>query len=266
MKIPASNIVKFIEAGVNEGPYSGWDGGFISGGPDDTVGSVAVTWMTLSPVLEAIAAENFDMIICHERPWIGPGESYAGPWGDDNVPKTPAADLQRKNIIENNGITLFMCHYGLDKLIIFDEMAQALELEEPVTGKGYNRVYTMKTLTVEELALKIKRIFKLDFVRFAGNKDKKVKRAGLLFGGTGLNINSKVRIPFMVENGADVLIAGEMDEFTIYNAYECGLPVMECGHAVSETPGLRKFSGMLQKRFPDIRVEFFSGPDLINII
>lgn len=263
----AIDIARFIEEGVNDGTkYSDWDGGFLHGTPDDEISSVAITWKPLSPVLSEIHSRKFDMIICHEGPWIGPGELYAGPWEDETVSKTPEPDLRLNKIIHDAGMTLFMCHYGLDKLVIFDEFTKVLGAGTPVSGKGYSRVYSMEALTVEELGQKIKKLFNLDFVRITGKIDKKVSRPGFLFGGTALNNISKLTIPLIIKNGADVLIAGEMDEFTTHNAFEHGLPLIECGHAVSETPGLIKFTEMLRKNFPELRIEFFDTPKLINII
>ena len=172
--------------------------------------------------------------------------------------------MERKRLLEENNITLFMCHYGLDKLIIFDEFARIWGAGNVVAGDGYTRVFKLKPVRVRDIVSLIKQRFDLDCVRFFGDPDRVVSRAGSLWGGVGLNINSKFQIPFLLNNGADVIIAGEMDEFTVYNCVEAGIPIIECGHAVSEMPGLSKFAEMLKKQFPDLRVECFEMPRYVE--
>jgi len=262
--IDAVDIVRFIEEGVGDSSYKEWDGGFITGTPEDSVKSVAVTWMILTPVLKEIASKDFDMIICHEGPWIGPTDDYAGSWANHGVSKIPVADMARKRLLEENGITLFMCHYGLDKFTIYDEFARSVGCSEKLAGEGYTTVHKMNPVSVKELIIRLKGRFGLDCIRYTGDEDRVVKHPGLLFGGTGLNNNSKMKLPFMLHNGADVIIAGEMDEFTVYNCVEAGIPIIECGHAASEMPGLSKFAEMLKCQFPDLRVECFETPRYIE--
>jgi len=257
----ALDIVKFIEDSLAQGPYTDWDGGFMAGAPEDTVKSVAVTWMILTPVLKKIASANFDMVVCHESPWIGPTQEYKGPWEDDSVSKDPVADIERKRILRDNSITLFMCHHGLDQLIIYDEFARSIGCEKSIAGDGYTQVFEMEPITVKELIASLKKKFNLDFIRYAGNENALVRRPGLLFGGVGLNPNAKFKIPYLLNNGADVIVAGEIDEFTIYNCAEAKIPIIECGHAVSELPGLIKFTEMLKKRFPQLHIDFFPTPN-----
>lgn len=258
--ITAFDVVKFIEESLGQGPYTEWDGGFYAGTPQDPIKSVAVTWMILTPILKKIAAANFDMIVCHEGPWIGPTDDYKGPW-DENVSKNPAADLERKRILREKNITFFGCHHGLDKLIIYDEFARSIGCGKSIAGTGYTQVFEMKPITVKDLIKSLKKKFNLDFIRYVGNESTSVRQPGLLFGGVGLNMNSKFKIPYLLNNGADVIVAGEMDEFTIYNCAEAGIPIIECGHAVSELPGLIKFTEMLKQRFPQLRINFFLTPN-----
>ena len=256
----AIDIVKFIEESLGQGPYTEWDGGFYAGAPQYPVKSVAVTWMTLTGVLKKIAAANFDMIVCHEGPWIGPTDDYKGPW-DENVSKNPAADLERRRILQENGTTLFMCHYGLDQLVIYNEFARSIGCGKSIAGAGENQVLEMEPITVKELIASLKKKFNLNFIRYAGNEDTLVKHPGLLYGGVGLNPNAKFKIPYLLNNGADVIIAGEMDEFTIYNCLEAGIPIIECGHTISEMPGLIRFTEMLKHRFGQLRIDFFPTPN-----
>jgi putative NIF3 family GTP cyclohydrolase 1 type 2 len=56
-----------------------------------------------------------------------------------------------------------------------------------------------------------------------------------------------------------VFIAGESDNYGFRFAEECGIPMIETSHEISENPGLRRFSGMLAKAFPQVEIRFYQN-------
>ena len=59
---------------------------------------------------------------------------------------------------------------------------------------------------------------------------------------------------------SDVFIAGESDSYGFRFSQECGIPMIETSHEVSENPGLRRFTDMLAKAFPELGCHFFENP------
>ena len=82
-----------------------------------------------------------------------------------------------------------------------------------------------------------------------------VHRVGLPWGGLGLHRNVGYQQK-LIELGCDVFIAGETDSYGFRFSGECGIPMIETSHEVSENPGLRHFTRMLRKRFLQLKITF----------
>ena len=60
----------------------------------------------------------------------------------------------------------------------------------------------------------------------------------------------------LIRMGCDAFIADESDNYGFRFSAECGIPMIETGHEISENPGLLRFALMLEKRFPGLKVTF----------
>ena len=98
-------------------------------------------------------------------------------------------------------------------------------------------------------------------VSWAGcTPDRTVRRVGLPWGGLGLFVNVGYQ-QWVLENGCDVLIAGESDSYGFRFSGECGVPMIETSHEASEVPGMRHFTAILAEERPDLQFEFHDdGP------
>ena len=136
-------------------------------------------------------------------------------------------------------------------LCIMKDMGKWLELGEPLTVGNDDTVWEMAECTLQELAAKVKKISGLPAMRLSCPPGKtlstKVKRAGLLDGGAALCPNGGAFEPG-VNAGIDVFIAGETDNYGFRYASECGIPLIETSHEVSEIPGFRHFSEMVAEK------------------
>ena len=63
----------------------------------------------------------------------------------------------------------------------------------------------------------------------------------------------------MIEMNWDAVIAGKTDDHGFRFSAECGVPMIETSHEVSENPGLRHFAEMLDDAFPDLQVSFYEN-------
>ena len=88
--------------------------------------------------------------------------------------------------------------------------------------------------------------------------DAKVSRVGLPWGGLGLFINVGYQQRLVVQD-CDVFIAGEADNYGFRFAVECGIPMIETSHEISENPGLSHFTRMLSEQFPSVEFSFYEN-------
>jgi len=63
----------------------------------------------------------------------------------------------------------------------------------------------------------------------------------------------------IVDHNCDLFIAGETDNYATRFAIDSGVDLIETGHEISENPGLKHFSKMLQNEFKNIEVVFYEN-------
>ena len=63
----------------------------------------------------------------------------------------------------------------------------------------------------------------------------------------------------LIEQGVDLLIAGETDNYGFRFAQELGIPMIETSHELSENRGLRHFTEMLSQKFPKTEFLFYEN-------
>ncbi|HRU07232.1 MAG TPA: Nif3-like dinuclear metal center hexameric protein, partial [Candidatus Brocadiia bacterium] len=129
-------------------PYMMWpDGGFFSGGPDDEVRGVMVTWMATASALQAAADHGCNLVLTHEPPLFS--EKNEAPPYRWTTPVFPAAETerspnrQRRELIQRHKLTILQVHYGLDRYCIGDVFAKACGLDRVAAGDGYEKVYEL---------------------------------------------------------------------------------------------------------------------------
>ncbi|MFP4028402.1 MAG: Nif3-like dinuclear metal center hexameric protein [Candidatus Brocadiia bacterium] len=122
-----------------------------------------------------------------------------------------------------------------------------------------NFVFIMRPTPFSELIEQVKKKTSMASLRVgdAGIPNKLVKRIGLPWGGLGLftNVGYQQRL---IEAGCDAFIAGESDNLGLRFATECGIPIIETSHEISENPGLEHFATILSEAFPALDVSFFN--------
>lgn len=108
------------------------------------------------------------------------------------------------------------------------------------------KIYEIDECTLDELVESVKLATGMSGVRVsrALGEPRLIRRIGLPWGGLGLFVN----VPYQqrpIEQGCDAFIAGESDNYGLRFAAECGIPMIETSHEISENPGLRHFVEMM---------------------
>ncbi|SFS81708.1 Nif3-like dinuclear metal center hexameric protein [Marininema halotolerans] len=122
-----------------------------------------------------------------------------------------------------------------------------LDLQGKVVGIG--RVGSLpSTMTLQELAEKMKTAYRLTGLRMVGEPDHLVNRVAVL-GGSGGGYYREA-----LSQGADVYITGDLDHHTVMDAKAEGLTLLDPGHHAEELV-LETVKDRLQKMLPSVQVE-----------
>jgi putative NIF3 family GTP cyclohydrolase 1 type 2 len=248
----AKEIGDFIE---QLSPGVGGEEGFRFGEPGVEVSGVLVCWMATVDAIEAAAGQGCNMIVCHEE-LTYPYEFRAGELGR-HLWWRPNA--RRLSLLGRHGMVVYRAHGMLDRYCILDDFAELLGLPEPEVKEGYLRICVIEPTTVRELAERVKERTGMTHVRVSGDLEKVVSRVGLPWGGLGLSLNASF-LQQLLAYDPHVYIAGESDEYAMRFTTDCGIPMIETSHSTSENPGLEHFASDLRRKFPDLKVVFYSNP------
>jgi len=135
-----------------------------------------------------------------------------------------------------------------------DSFARQLGLSREIGRGAYTRTYAIEATTLGDLADYVAARLPECPLRTFGNPDRTVRAVGIMVGGFGGN---QPNMPEAVlSQGADVVVVGDMSEYTLLNALEGGMAVIETLHSVSEEPAMRSMARLVAGRFPNIRVEY----------
>jgi putative NIF3 family GTP cyclohydrolase 1 type 2 len=234
------------------------DEGVQHGPADRTASGVTICWMATPDAIRAAGAHGDELLIGHE--------SLYYPYDVINSPNPPAGwerwrvNRQRREGLARYNLTFLRLHGSLDEICIFDDFVARVGLGAPVFTDGLVKVFEIEPCTLRELVERIKARMGMPAVRVSAARgmDQVVHRVGLPWGGLGLFVNVGYQ-QRLIEQGCDVFIAGESDNYGFRFAAECGIPMIETSHELSENDGLRRFGQMLIARFSGLRASFFEN-------
>ncbi len=236
------------QAGLNA------DEGLRFGERDAVVRGIQVCWMADCGSINAAAAAGANLIVAHEDLFYPYDVLVKGGPADFLTWRTNA---RRATLLGRHGVAVMRAHGTVDRSHIYDAFVEELALPlagEPATdGSPYGRVYPIEPTTVGKLATHVKQRLGMAAVRVAGDANAVVRRVGLPWGGMALFVNVGY-VQRLVALGADVLIAGESDNYGMRFALDARIPMIETSHEVSENPGLLRFAAQLGEAFPQVPV------------
>ena len=226
------------------------DEGVQHGRADRNVSGVTVCWMATPEAIRATVpcSGGDELLIGHE--------SLYYPYDVINSPNPPSGwedwqvNRQRRELLTEHDLTFLRVHGSLDEICIFDDFVARLGLAAPVYADGLVKVFEIEPCTLEELVERVKARMGMPALRVSAARgmDQVVHRVGLPWGGLGLFVNVGYQ-QRLIEQGCDVFIAGESDNYGFRFAAECGIPMIETSHELSENDGLQRFS---EHAFPSL--------------
>lgn len=237
------------------------DGGFEVGTPEDRVEGILVTWLATPDALRYAVDNDFNLVVCHEELYWSEREDppeyrspgpYKKPQDWENHPNHVLEE-----IIRNGKLTVLRIHYGLDRLFIYDDFAKTMGMGQVVAGNVYEKVYQLpRKMKLGELIEQIKAKTGLNSIRYVGDENQIIEKVGNGWGGVGLSGN-QYYTRRAIQDGAQAIICGEIDEFAMFFAEQCNTALVETSHVLSENRGLEHFAQYLGEVFAPVPCEFY---------
>jgi len=231
-------------------PTLNGDEGLVLGRPETEVTGMLVAWMGTVDALEMAAREHCNLVVVHEQFYF---YSFWSPERLRPQDLTWRANRRRIELAEGHGLSVLRLHGSMDMLHNFEDFVELIGGAVGKRGGGYYRVFPIPETTVAALVQRLKQTLRLDHVRMVGDLSRRVRCLGVPMGGLCLDSNISY-MEWCIEHGADCLVGGEADEYGFLLAADAGIPCIETGHFVSETPGVLNFARRLQADFPDVKV------------
>lgn len=258
-----NDIVAFVSK-LSGHPLN-WDEGARHAALDRALTGATICWMASPAAIQSAGHRGHQLLIGHESLYfpyqLSPEMPLPSGWQEWQV------NRQRRETLEKYGLTFLRIHGSADEICIFDDFASRLGLGSPVRADGLAKVFEIEPCTLGELVERVKSRLGMPHLRLspAGPLDRLVRRVGLPWGGLGLFVNVSYQQQ-LIELGCDAFIAGEADNYGFRFAEECGIPMIETSHEISENPGLRRFTGMLAEAFPEVEFHFYENPCVWEIV
>ena len=250
----SGDVIDFVES--QSGHRLNRDEGVLYGEHVPAASVVVVCWMATPEAIDFAGEQGADLLIGHEALFFPyPLGANSRPVGWEAWP----VNRRRRERLDLHGLAFLRIHGSADEICIFDDFADLLRLGRPVSAEGLVKVYEIEPVRLSELVVRVKSRTGMKALRVAAEDDPVVHRVGLPWGGLGLFVNVAYQ-QSLISLGCDVFIAGESDNYGFRFALEAGIPMIETSHEVSENPGLRHFTKILQARFPATSFTFFENP------
>jgi putative NIF3 family GTP cyclohydrolase 1 type 2 len=262
MPVSARAVAKTIESiAPLESGVEGDELGFVYGNPDASITGVGCMWNAHSQSIQAAVDLKLNMLVVHEQVFYQPQLSpwYQGPLTSTDI----VANAKRRTLLDRHDLVVYRSHSNWDALAVDGVPDQAVAaLGYPGikihAAQKFFKVHELPaSITGTELAERAKQTLNVPWTRVFGDRNRLIRRFAFLIGGFGEN---QIHMPqAAMEMGAECIIIGEMNEFVVIAALECGLFVIETVHSNSEIPAIKRQAGILQAHFPEISVRYIDS-------
>jgi len=267
----ASEIAGVIEslAPLSSG-MEGDELGFVHGHGDLEVRGVAVCWSPTLRVIRMAARAGCNMIVSHEpliyqKRWSADAEAK-NVWFEEAEDEAKTVNRNRRNALDEIGGCAYRAHSNWDiapEIGIIDALCNALELGLACKRGRFTTVHEVRPVSVRNLARLVQTRLNTGPIRVVGDLDRTVSRVGTMIGGLGQLFNAPEEPAAL---GAEAVVAGECLDYTLRNADELGLALIEAGHCASESPGMRAMAEWLRGKLKGLQVEFIdTGRDWLIV-
>lgn len=239
------------------------DEGLKFGNPHAPVHGIVNCWMFNADVAESARRENCNLILSHEALYVPYGITEGTPFGgfSGDYLTWPANARRTRELIENE-LQFVRFHGHADQVCVFRAFAGQLGLTEALAPGplGYDAVYRHAPRAVGEWIEYVKECTSMSALRTAVHDPARViTKIGLAWGGMGLFVNISYPMK-LIELGAELIIAGETDNYGFRFLYESGVDVIECSHEISENRGIARLGDLLRENLSGMKIVDYCNP------
>lgn len=227
-----------------------WDNiGLLAGRRDKDVETLYIALDATDDVIDDAMRVGADMLLTH-HPLIFKTLSRVNT--DDFIGR-------RIYTLLRNDISYYAMHTNFDVMGMADAAADELGLkerkvlnvafEDEISKEGCGRVGKLeRRMSLEELALLVKKNFNVPNVRVFGNLGDIVETAAVMPGSGGSFVKDAI------EAGADVMITGDVDHHEGIDAVAQGLAVIDAGHYGVEKLFIPYMEEFIAREFPKLKI------------
>ena len=198
---------------------------------------VAVTVDACIGTIEQAIRANADLLIVHHGLFWGAKAPIIG------------RHYRRLSLLMKNDIALYSCHLPLDVHLEVGNnqvLARLLGLTPSGDFAEYKGtpvgIYAETNQSLPEFIEKVNKTLGVES-RVLAVGSPEIKRVGILTGGGGSSITAAARA------GIDILLTGEGNHHSYFDAEELGINVIYAGHYATETLGVCALAKHLEERF-----------------
>jgi putative NIF3 family GTP cyclohydrolase 1 type 2 len=247
------DVADYIEREIAPLKYGllGDKNGLEFGSPDNEVAGIVVSWSPTSKVIEKSTAFRANLIISHEWTFY---EHTGSKWlENEKWTFAKQANLRRLQLLSKKNINILKYHSNLDIAPggTVDSFGEYLGFKNLIKKGRLIRVYREKPISLQRLASTVAKKLELERVEVCGDLNKRISYIGTAIGGLGQIFTYS---DDFAESQAEVLIFGEMLEYTKIYTRESGYSYVATSHEASETPGMLKLTCLLRTRFPKANI------------
>mgnify|MGYP003700009611 FL=1 len=229
------------------------------------VKGICTTFMATVDVIKEAAQRGLNLIITHE-PTFFTGNDRLDWVENDEV------YLKKKRLLDEFGISIFRFHDYMHMThgdLIYKGLIKELGWEN-FLDSTYERphIYRIPRVHFKDLIDFIAKKLDMDVIRIIGNTDIECNNVGILVGGGSLGLGSEeMPMIFMRENNIDVIICGEIYEWTlcayVRDAAAMGLnkAMIVLGHERTEEFGMKYLVDFLRSFIKEINIEFIDSKE-----
>ncbi len=252
------DVISYIEGDFPPSLAEAWDNVGLQVGSSCLPCRTVMTCLTVTEAVVDYAAEiGVNLLVAHHPLIFQPLKSI--------ILEQSTGRIIRKLLTHQ--ISLFVVHTNVDKAQggLNDWLADALELKdvrilEPEEGEtlGYGRVGQLaSTLTLGSLAEHVGETLGIKTVRFIGEATRPIKQVAVSSG------SGSHQWCLALQQGADVLITGDVKYHTAMEVMDTSLALIDAGHFGTEIIFASRFAAYLEKeatrrRWP-LRVITYEG-------
>jgi putative NIF3 family GTP cyclohydrolase 1 type 2 len=263
MGITIQQIINGVLEAVPGAPLKDTVDTFKSGNPAQEVTGIVTTFLASYEVIQRAIDLGANLIITHEPTYYNHLDEVD--WlGDDPVYEA------KRQLIEENDVVIwrFHDHWHMHRPDgILTGTVKALGWEAYADAK-IPTVYTIPSMSLQDLALLFKKKLGIHTVRVVGDLKMVCRRVGLMLGAMG----GGAQINFLRLEGLDVIVCGEVREWEtteyVRDAVAQGRKnaLIVLGHANSEEAGMAWLVEWLRPRFPGVDVTHVGVGDPFHFV